>query len=351
VVVFKAATALWIDASQKKRLEQLVGSDKTRKKIRLRARIVLLASEGLPNHAIARQLGTSRPTVLLWRGRFKQLGVPGLMRDRPGRKRTLSGEKVRAVVQATLQTTPEGATCWSVRSLAEAQGLSRMAVQRIWKAHKLQAHRVESFELSRDPKFVKKVRDVVGVFVDPLDKALVFSVDEKKSLQTLHRTASLVAVRPGIPARQSQDDEHHGSPSLFAALGLLDGRVIGESLRRHRRLEFIRFFDKIDQETPDELSLHLIVDNDSTHKSPPVKRWLKGHRRFHLHFIPKISSRLSLLEFWFGETTRERIRRGTFESLKELTEAIETYLKAANQNPKIFVWTKAAKLIPGWRKI
>jgi len=351
VVVFQAVTALSIDASQKKRLEQLLGSHKTRKKIRLRARIVLRASEGLANHAIARQLGTSRPTVLLWRGRFKQFGVPGLIRDRqrPGRKRTLSGEKIKAVVQATLQATPVDATHWSVRSMAKAQGLSRMAVQRIWTAHKLRAHRVGSLELSQDPKFVKKVREVVGLYLNPPDKALVFAVAEKNPVPPLHRTGSL-AVRQGILCRQSQDHEHRGL-SLFAALGLLDGKIIGEGTPRHRRLEFIGFLDKIDQETPDELDLHLIVDNESAHKSPLVKRWLKGHGRFHLHFMPNRSSRLSLLEFWFGKTTRERIRRRTFKSVKELTEAIETYLRAPNQNPKRFVWTKAAEPFPGWRTI
>src|SRR5439155_13870238 len=218
VVVFQAVTALSIDASQKKRLEQLLGSHKTRKKIRLRARIVLRASEGLANHAIARQLGTSRPTVLLWRGRFKQFGVPRLIRDRqrPGRKRTLSGEKIKAVVQATLQATPVDATHWSVRSMAKAQGLSRMAVQRIWTAHKLRAHRVGSLELSQDPKFVKKVREVVGLYLNPPDKALVFAVAEKNPIPPLHRTGSL-AVRQGILCRQSQDHEHRGL-SLFAAL-------------------------------------------------------------------------------------------------------------------------------------
>jgi len=346
VTVFKVATALSIDVSQKKRLEQLVGSHKALKKIRLRARIVLFASEGLPNHAIARRLDTSRPTVLLWRSRFKQFGVPGMMRDRhrSGRKRTLSAEKVNAVIQATLQTAPVDATHWSVRSMAKAQGLSRMAVQRIWRAYKLQTSKVGSFELSQNPKFVKKVRDVVGVFLDSLDKALVFSADEKK------RTGSLVTVRPGSLVRQSQDHKHHGTPSLFAALGLLNGKVIGEG-RRHRRLEFIRFLDKIDQETPDDLDLHVIVDNDSAHKSPLVNHWLKGHGRFHLHFIPNGSSGLSMLEFWFGGRTRERIRRRTFNSVKELTAAIERYLKVPNQCRQGFVWTKAAEPYPGWRRI
>ncbi len=345
--MFKPAAALWIDANQQKRLEQLLHSGKTPQKIVLRARIVLLASQGMPNNAISQQVSASRPTVLLWRGRFAQFGVPGLMCDakRPGRKRALSAEKVKAVVEATLQTTPTNATHWSLRSMAKAQGLSRMAVQRIWKAHKLQPHRAETFKLSRDPQFVGKVRDVVGLSLNPPDKALVLSVDEKSQIQALDRTAPLLPLRPGIPARQSHDDKRHGTTTLFAALSLLDGKVIGECLPRHRSREFIRFLEKIDKETPAGLDLHLIVDNYSTHKSPPVKRWLKRHPRFHLHFIPTSSSWLNLIERWFGEITRKRIRRGTFTSVNQLIEAIESYLKEHNRNPHKFVWTKDAETI------
>jgi len=345
--MFKPAAALWIDANQQKRLEQLIQSGKTQQKIVLRARIVLLAGQGMPNNAISQQVSASRPTVLLWRGRFARFGVPGLMRDakRPGRKRALSAEKVKAVVEATLQTTPPDATHWSLRSMAKAQGLSRMAVQRIWKAHKLQPHRVETFKLSRDPQFVEKVRDVVGLYLNPPDKALVLSVDEKSQIQALDRTAPLLPLRPGIPARQSHDYKRHGTTTLFAALSLLDGKVIGECLPRHRSREFIRFLEKIDSETPAGLDLHLIVDNYSTHKSPPVKRWLKRHARLHLHFIPTSSSWLNLIERWFGEITRKRIRRGTFTSVKQLIEAIETYLQEHNRNPQKFVWTKDAQTI------
>jgi transposase len=345
--MFKPAAALWIDANQQKRLEQLLHSGKTPQKIVLRARIVLLASQGVPNHAISQQVSASRPTVLLWRSRFAQFGVPGLMRDakRPGRKRALSAEKVKAVVEATLQTTPTDATHWSIRSMAKAQGLSRMAVQRIWRAHKLQPHRVETFKLSRDPQFVEKVRDVVGLYLNPPDKALVLSVDEKSQIQALDRTAPLLPLRSGIPARQSYDYTRHGTTTLFAALSLLDGKVIGECLPRHRSREFIRFLTKIDGETPAELDLHLIVDNYSTHKSPPVKRWLKRHPRFHLHFIPTSSSWLNLVERWFGEITRKRIRRGTFTSVKQLIETIKAYLNEHNRNPQKFVWTKDAETI------
>jgi len=345
--MFQRAAALDLEATQQKRLDALVRSGKSPQKIVLRARIVLLASQGISNHAIARQLHTSRPTVLLWRGRFGQSGVPGLLREakRPGRKRALNAEQVKAVVEATLQTLPPNATHWSVRTMAKAQGLSRMAVQRIWKAHKLQPHRVETFKLSRDLQFVEKLRDVVGLYLNPPDKALVLSVDEKSQIQALDRTAPLLPLRPGIPARQSHDYKRHGTTTLFAALSLLDGKVIGECLPRHRSREFIRFLNKIDQETPAELDLHLIVDNYSTHKSPPVQRWLKRHRRFHLHFIPTSSSWLNLVERWFGEITRKRIRRGTFNSVKELIVAIESYLQEHNQDPKKFVWTKDAQTI------
>jgi transposase len=345
--MFTPAAALEIDDHQHRRLQALAQSGKTPQKIALRARIVLLAGAGRPNHAIAQELQVSRPTVLLWRGRFAQAGVPGLVKEarRPGRKPKLSPDKIKAVVEATLQTTPVGATHWSLRTMAKAQGLSRMAVQRIWKAHRLQPHRVETFKLSRDPQFVEKLRDVVGLYLNPPDRAWVLSVDEKSQIQALDRTAPLLPLRPGIPARQSHDYTRHGTTTLFAALSLLDGKVIGECLPRHRSREFIRFLDKIDDETPPQLDLHLIVDNYATHKSPPVKRWLKQHPRFHFHFIPTSSSWLNLVERWFGEITRKRIRRGTFQSVPELIEAIEAYLTEHNRNPKAFVWTKSADAI------
>jgi transposase len=345
--MFTPAAALEIDDHQHRRLQALAQSGKTPQKVALRARIVLLAGAGRPNHAIAQELQVSRPTVLLWRGRFAQAGVPGLVKEarRPGRKPKLSPDKIKAVVEATLQTTPVGATHWSLRTMAKAQGLSRMAVQRIWKAHRLQPHRVETFKLSRDPQFVEKLRDVVGLYLNPPDRAWVLSVDEKSQIQALDRTAPLLPLRPGIPARQSHDYTRHGTTTLFAALSLLDGKVIGECLPRHRSREFIRFLDKIDDETPPQLDLHLIVDNYATHKSPPVKRWLKQHPRFHFHFIPTSSSWLNLVERWFGEITRKRIRRGTFQSVPELIEAIEAYLTEHNRNPKAFVWTKSADAI------
>ncbi len=345
--MFQPAPSLWVDANQEKRLQSLVKSGKTPQKVAVRARIVLLAAEGVANHAIAARLDISRPTVLLWRSRFTRAGVPGLLKDarRPGRNKAVPPEAIQRVVEATLHTTPPAATHWTIRTMARAQGLSRMTVQRIWKQHGLQPHRVETFKLSRDPHFVEKLRDVVGLYLDPPDKALVLSVDEKSQIQALDRTAPLLPLRPGIPARQTHDYTRHGTTTLFAALSLLDGKVIGECLPRHRSREFIRFLARIDRETPSELALHLVVDNYSTHKSPPVKRWLKRHPRFHLHFIPTGSSWLNMVERWFRDITQRRIRRGTFQSVKELITAILAYLEHYNQVPTRFVWTKDADMI------
>jgi transposase len=345
--MFQPAPALRMDANQEKRLQALVRSGATPQKIARRARLVLLAAQGVANHAIAAQLGISRPTVLLWRSRFTRSGVPGLLKDarRPGRRKAVAPDVVQRVVEATLHTTPPAATHWTIRTMASAQKLSRMTVHRIWKQHGLQPHRVETFKLSRDPHFVEKLRDVVGLYLDPPDKALVLSVDEKSQIQALDRTAPLLPLRPGIPARQTHDYKRHGTTTLFAALSLLDGKVIGECLPRHRSREFLRFLGRLDRETPADLTLHLIVDNYSTHKSPPVKRWLKRHPRFHLHFIPTGSSWLNMVERWFRDITQRRIRRGTFGSVQELIAAIHGDLREYNQAPTRFVWTKDADMI------
>ncbi len=345
--MFTPAAPLPLEKNQERQLRALVGSGKTAQKVALRARIVLLAGEGLANHAIAGRLGTSRPTVLLWRRRFERSGVVGLLKDesRPGRKKAISPELIKRVVETTLHTKPRGATHWSTRVLGKALKLSRMTVQRIWRQHGLQPHRVEKFKLSRDPHFVEKLRDVVGLYLDPPDKALVLSVDEKSQIQALDRTAPLLPLRPGIPERQTHDYKRHGTTTLYAALSMLDGSVIGECQPRHRSLEFIRFLKRIDAQTPPELDLHLIVDNSSTHKSPPVKRWLKRHRRFHLHFTPTSSSWLNMVEAYFGQLTRKRIRRGTFRSVPELVSAIDEAIHEHNQHPKRFVWTKDADMI------
>jgi len=324
-----------------------VRSGRTPQKVALRARIVLLAGAGMPNHAIGRHLKVSRPTVLQWRRRFTQFGGPGLLRDatRPGRRKALAPDVVQRIVEATLHTTPPAATHWTTRTMAKAQEVSHTTVHRIWQQHRLQPHRVETFKLSRDPQFVEKLREVVGLYLDPPDRALVFSVDEKSQIQALERTRPLLALRPGLPARQTHDYRRHGTTTLYAALNVLDGTVIGECLPRHRSREFVRFLRRIDRETPPDLALHLIVDNSSTHKSPMVRRWLTRHPRIRLHFTPTSSSWLNLVERWFREITQKRIRRGSFASVRELVAAIDDYLTTHSHAPKRFVWTKDADMI------
>ncbi len=277
-----------------------------------RARIVLMANEGVTSQDIAATLGVSRPTVQLWRQRFLALRVAGLEKDapRPGRKPRIAASKIKAVIEATLRTTPPNATHWSTRTMAKAQGLSEASVRRIWKRHNLKPHLVETFKLSRDKQFVEKLTDVVGLYLNPPDKALVLCVDEKSQIQALDRTQPLLPLGPGRPARHTHDYKRHGTTTLFAALSMLDGHVIGDCMPRHRHQEFIRFLKRIDAETDSELDLHLIVDNYATHKHPRVKRWLERHPRFHLHFTPTSSSWLNLVERWFGTLTDKRQRPG-----------------------------------------
>jgi len=343
------ARPLKLNGGQRRELQALVKSGKTPQKVALRARIVFFVAEGRPHSEIARQLEISRPTVLLWRGRFQRQGVTSLLQDapRPGRKKAISAAAVQRVVEATLHTTPPQATHWSTRSMAQAQGLSRMTVQRIWKQHGLQPHRQESFKLSRDPFFVEKLRDIVGLYLNPPDKALVLSVDEKSQIQALDRTQPVLPLRPGIPARQTHDYKRHGTTTLFTALSLLDGKVIGACHPRHRSEEFIRFLSKVDRETPADLALHLIVDNYGAHKTAKVKEWLKAHPRFQLHFTPTGSSWLNLVESWFSQITQKRIRRGTFTSVKQLVVAINDYIQHYNSKPTLFRWTKGADMILG----
>jgi transposase len=345
--MFAPAGPLGIDASQDQRLRFLVRSGKTPQRIALRARIVLLAAAGTANSAIAAALGVSRPTVLLWRKRFTRLGVPGLMKEakRSGRPRVLAPAQVKAVVDATRTTTPGDATHWSVRTFAKAHGLKRDMVHRIWQQHRLQPHRVETFKFSNDKQFVEKLRDIVGLYMNPPAHALVLCYDEKTQIQALDRTQPGLPMKKGRCGTMTHDYKRNGTTTLFAALSMLDGKVIGECMARHRSQEFIRFLRRIDRETPPALDLHVILDNLSAHKSPAVKKWLARHQRFHFHFTPTSSSWLNLVERWFGEITRKRIRRGVFRSLQELIVAINEYLANNNANPKIFTWTKDADTI------
>jgi transposase len=312
-----------------------------------RARLIQMAANGMLNQVIARRLRVSRPTVQLWRERFLALRLPGLEKDapRPGRIPRIPARKVAAVVRATLHTTPPNATHWSTRTMAEAQGVSEATVRRIWHQHRLKPHMVQTFKLSRDKRFLEKLCDVVGLYLNPPDKALVLCVDEKSQIQALDRTQPLLPLRPGIPARQTYDYKRNGTTTLFAALSMLDGKVIGDCMPRHRHQEFIRFLNRIDTQTSDDLDLHLIVDNYGTHKHPRVVSWLKRHPRFHLHFIPTSSSWLNLVERWFRELTDKRLRRGSFENVPDLIAAITQYIDGHNQNPQVFVWSASVEKI------
>lgn len=340
--MWKPTAALPMSLEQKRTLEAWVRARNTPQTVALRARICLLASEGMPNNAIAKRLETSRPTVLLWRKRFKERGVLGLSEEAPKgpSKRRLSRSKVDEIVQATLHTKPPGATHWSVRTMAKAQGVSPATVARIWQAHGLKPHRVKTFKLSKDKRFVEKLTDVVGLYLNPPDKAIVLCVDEKSQIQALDRTQPGLPMKKGRCGTMTHDYKRNGTTTLFAALNVLDGTVIGSCYPRHRHEEFLKFLRKIDRETPDGMNLHLIVDNYGTHKHPNVKKWLSKQKRFHLHFIPTSSSWLNLIERWFGEITQRRIRRGVFHSVPDLIAAIEEYIRLNNQDPKPFVWTK-----------
>lgn len=345
--MFTPAKALRVDEIQEKRLKLLERSGQTPQKIAFRARLILMATQGKSNNSIAVELKTSRPTVILWRNRFETLGLEGILKDapRPGRKKSISEKRVTALIEATLQAKPKARTHWSVREMAKEQGLSRMTVQRLWQKHGLQPHRVKNFKISRDKKFVEKLQDVVGLYLNPPDKALVLSVDEKSQIQALDRTQPGLPMKKGRCQTMTHDYKRHGTTTLFAALNMLDGTVIGDCMPRHRSQEFIRFLKTINRKTPKELDLHLIVDNYGTHKTPEVQKWIASHKRFHLHFIPTSSSWLNMVERWFGEITQKRIRRGVFKSVRELIDAIFDFMEHHNRKPKIFKWTKDANTI------
>jgi len=309
--------------------------------------IVLGAAQGIANRVLARKLSTSVPTVLLWRSRFEAGGLPSILEDLPrsGRPKQIAVQQETAIVEATIRTTPKDATHWSVRSMAAAQKVSPATVHRIWKRHKLQPHRFERFKFSHDPEFASKVRDIVGLYMNPPDKAVVLSVDEKSQIQALDRTQPILPLRPGLPERQTHDYRRHGTTTLFAALNVLDGRVIGECHPRHRHQEFLRFLERIEESVDCRLEVHLVLDNYGIHKHPTVKKWLSGRTRYHLHFTPTSSSWLNQVERWFAEITRRRIRRGTFRSVRALNAAIRDYLRQYNTDPRPFQWVASASRI------
>jgi len=345
--VAPAILATEISEEERALLERWVGAQKTPQSVALRARIVLAAAAGESNSAIARTLGVSRPTVIMWRARFAEGGAQALTETKPGRGRkpTIPAAKIEAIVHATTQTTPPGATHWSCRTMAKAQGVSPATVQRIWDAHGLKPHRVRTFKLSNDPRFTEKLTDVVGLYLNPPEKAIVLCVDEKSQIQALDRTQPSLPMKKGRAGTMTHDYKRNGTTTLFAALHVLEGRVVGQCLPRHRHQEFLKFLRHLDRAFPGKTDLHLIVDNYRTHKHKNVDAWLARHPRFHLHFIPTSSSWLNLVERWFRELTDKAIRRGVFHSVPDLTEAIEAFLAAHNDDPKPFVWTASIDAI------
>ena len=312
----------------------------------LRSRIVLAAADGPNNTEIAARLGIAVSSVRKWRNRFAEYRLDGLTDEpRPGRPRTVTDDKVEEVIVKTLETTPKHATHWSTRSLAREVGLTQSAVLRIWRAFGLQPHRQDSWKLSKDPLFIAKVRDVVGLYLNPPERAVVLCVDEKSQIQALDRTAPILPMLPGVPERATHDYRRAGTSSLYAALDVTTGRVIGALHSRHRAIEFKQFLQRIDAEVPAELDVHLVLDNSSTHKTPAIQRWLAAHPRFVLHFTPTSSSWLNLVERWFAELTTKKPRRGAHRSVRALNADIRAWIDTWNQHPRPFVWTKTAEQI------
>jgi transposase len=337
---------LILTAEEEERLQALAHRARIQPALARRARVVLACGEGLDNKGVAKKLRCSLGMVGKWRARFLKARLEGLDDEpRPGAPRQISDVQVEQIVVRTLETTPRGQTHWSTRSLAQASGLSRMTISRIWRAFGLQPHRTETFKLSPDPLLIEKVRDIVGLYMNPPDHALVFCVDEKSQIQALDRTQPLLPMRPGQAERRTHDYKRHGTTSLFAALELKTSRVIGQLHRRHRSSEFRQFLDVIEASVPAGLDAHLIMDNYGTHKTALIRNWFAKRPRFHLHFTPTYASWVNLVERWFAEITNQRIRRGVFRSVKELEAAIREYIGVHNENPKPFVWTKTADQI------
>jgi transposase len=335
--------ALQVSDSDRAVLESWAQRPKSANALATRARIVLLSEGGESNTDIGQRLGLSKPTVGKWRARYIADGLDGLLdAPRPGAPRTVSDEEVDRVMTLTLETVPEDATHWSTRALAKRTGLSQSTISRIWRAFSLKPHRTESFKISKDPLFIEKVRDIVGLYLNPPDRALVLAVDEKSQIQALDRSQPILPMRPGQAERRTHDYIRYGTTTLFAALDVKTGRVIGQMHRRHRATEFLKFLKCIEASVPQDLELHLILDNYGTHKTPTIKRWLLRHPRYHLHFTPTGASWLNLVESWFSVLTRKQLKRSAHRSTRSLEQTIRDYLKTNNDNPKPFVWTKTA---------
>src|SRR5215469_5733117 len=324
-------------------LERWSRHGRTAQSLAFRSKIVLGCADGKTNNDVARQLGTSPQTVCKWRARFVATRLEGLHDEyRPGAPRKITDEMVEQVVVKTLEEMPADATQWSVRSMAKATGMSSTAIFRIWQAFELQPHRTETFKLSNDPLFIDKVRDIVGLYLDPPEAALVLCVDEKAQIQALDRTQPILPMRPGLPERRTHDYSRHGTTSLFAALDAASGKVIGQLHRRHRASEFRSFLVHLDREVPADLDVHLVLDNYATHKTPSIRNWLLRHPRFHLHFTPTGGSWLNMVERWFAELTTKKIRRGAHLSVRHLETDIIDWIGLWNENPRPFRWVKSA---------
>ena len=328
---------------EREALERWARRPKSAQALALRCRIVLACAEGGHNTEVADRLGVDPDTVGKWRRRFLAGRLEGLHDEpRPGAPRSIGDDAVEAVIVKTLEETPADATHWSTRSMANATGMSQSAVSRIWRAFGLKPHLIETFKLSPDPQFVDKVRDIVGLYVNPPDAALVLCVDEKTQIQALDRTSPVLPLRPGLPERRTHDYVRGGTTNLYAAFDVASGHVIADMTERHRAIEFRRFLNLINRSVPEDLAVHLVVDNVSTHTTPEIKKWLLRHPRFHLHFTPTYSSWMNLVERWFAELTTKWLRRGTHRSTKELESAIGYWIDRWNDNPKPFVWHKSA---------
>lgn len=345
--MWAAAAPLTIPEQDRGILQRLAHAPSTPQGIAQRVRIVLLAASGMANYAIARKLSIGRPTVLLWRDRFVEKGSAGLLRIEKGRGRKpeIKQSVIDAIVHDTLYTTPKDATHWSTRTLAAMHHVSFTFVKKVWDAHGLKPWLIKTFKLSSDPHFVEKLKDVVGLYLNPPEHALVFCLDEKTQIQALDRTQLPLPLTRGHRQTVTHDYKRHGTTTLFAALDILKGEVIGTCIKKHRHQEFITFLNRIDEAVPIVLHVHCVVDNYATHKHEKVKSWLIKHPRFHFHFIPTSSSWLNLVERWFSEITRKRIRRGTFQSVPELIRVIDDYIKENNLRPQPFIWTKSADAI------
>jgi transposase len=330
-----------VSEDQKKQIEQWLAALGTPQQVALRCRIVLAASRGESEASSAAKLDVNRKTVRLWRKRFSRDGLQSLWEVAPGRgrKATYGPDRIRAILDATLQSKPKGITHWSCRLMAASQGISKSTVSNLWRSHNLKPHRTKTFKLSRDPKFLEKLTDVIGLYLNPPDKAIVLCVDEKSQIQALNRTQPGLPLKKGRCGTMTHDYKRNGTTTLFAALDLLQGKVIGDFHKRHRHQEFLKFMRRIDREFPGDKNLHLVMDNYGTHGHADVKAWLSKHPRFVIHYVPTSCSWLNLIERWFGELTNKRIRRDSFFSVNDLVAAIKEFLAAWNENPKPFVWT------------